>query len=274
MLDQTADESFHRADQNTMQHNGPMRRVIGAGVLEAESLREIEVELHGRTLPLSSDGVDQLVVELRLEEGPSTFVVRECLSALAENFGKRVLRLLPQLRTAEGFVGAGGELDGIRVPKGLEHLVTEIEQAPDLCGHLFRRAENVGVVLGEAAHAHHPVQHAASLVPIHSPELGVADRQIPIRSLVRLVDDDVARAVHRLRPITRSFDIHRAEHVLLEVLQVPGDLEELLVYDVRREHEIITVTKNQRLFVLLDLVPNDRTLRMPKNKTRTDPWIG
>ena len=130
------------------------------------------------------------------------------------------------------------------------------------------------VVLSEAAHAHHPVQHSASLVTIHSAELGVPDRQVSIRSLVRLIDADVSRTVHRLRPVPRALDIHRAEHVLLEILQVPGDLEQLLAHDVRGVHELVSVTENEPLLVFLDLVADYRSLRMPENQAGPDAWIG
>ena len=77
------------------------------------------------------------------------------------------------------------------------------------------------VILREAAHPHHPVQHAAPLVTVDRSELGVAKRQIAVRALTRLVDADVTGTVHRLRSVAGPLHIHRAEHVLPEVFQVP-----------------------------------------------------
>ena len=58
--------------------------------------------------------------------------------------------------------------------------------------------EQVGVVLGEAAHAGHAVEFAGLLEAIDGAELGQANRQIAVAALLGLVDLDVMRAVHRL----------------------------------------------------------------------------
>src|SRR3954471_23577493 len=68
VLDQPPDESLHRSNENTMQHRRPVRCVVSACVFEPESLRKIEVELNGRSLPLAADRVDQLEVQLRTIE--------------------------------------------------------------------------------------------------------------------------------------------------------------------------------------------------------------
>ena len=91
---------------------------------------------------------------------------------------------------------------------------------------------------------------------------------------MRLIDDDVAGAVHRLRTIARTFDIHRTEHVLLEIFEVSGDLEKFFAHDVRRVDELITVTKNERLLVFLDFVPDYRALWVPENQARTNARVG
>ena len=131
----------------------------------------------------------------------------------------------------------------------------------------------MGVVLGESTHAHHSVQHAAALVSIDGPELRIADRQIAVRALVRLVDADVSGAIHRLGAIGRALYVHRAEHVLPEILQVSRHLKQLLADDVRREHEVVAVPQDQRALVLLDLVSDDGALGMPKYEAWPDARI-
>src|SRR5713101_3047824 len=130
------------------------------------------------------------------------------------------------------------------------------------------------VVLGETVHAHHSMQHATPLVPVYRAECGIAERQIAIRPWMRLIDADVPRAVHGLRAVANALDIYRAEHVLLEILEVPGDLKQPLVHDVRSKDQIISVAKNECLLVILDLVPDYRASRMPENQTWSDACVG
>ena len=77
MLDQSADEPLHRANEHAVQHGWPMWGVVGTRVFETEALRKIEVELHRRTLPFPPDRVDQLEVELRSVKSAPAFIVSE-----------------------------------------------------------------------------------------------------------------------------------------------------------------------------------------------------
>ena len=91
---------------------------------------------------------------------------------------------------------------------------------------------------------------------------------------MRLVDGDVARAVHGLGPVRDAFDVHGAEHALAEILQMPRDLEHLLAEDVRGVDEVVPVTEDELALELLDLRPDDRAPRMPEYQPRTDSGIG
>src|SRR3989442_14025645 len=80
------------------------------------------------------------------------------------------------------------------------------------------RYERSGVLHGmmrvrEATHAHHAVQDARALVAVHGAEVGVADRQLAVGSQPGLVDQGMARAVHRLDDLARVLPVGRV-HVL------------------------------------------------------------
>src|SRR5687767_7425207 len=180
MLYQPADESLHRADQNPVQHHRLVGGVVRTGILESESLGKIEIELHRRTLPLSTDRVDELEVELGTVKRSATFVDLVRLATALQHLGEQVLRLRPPRRISKRFVRACRELDGVWISEGLEHLVAEIEKPLDLRRDLLRRTEDVRIVLGEATHAHHSVQHSTPLVTVDRAEFAVADRQIAI----------------------------------------------------------------------------------------------
>ncbi len=95
--------------------------------------------------------------------------------------------------------------------RDLRGVVGEIERAED--GHrevdgglelfldLIRAAEDVGVVLREAADAGEAAQLAALLVAVDRPELGQADGQIAVGARLAVVDLRVVRAVHRLEQV-------------------------------------------------------------------------
>src|SRR3954463_9429163 len=106
-----------------------MRRIVGAGVFQPEPFREIEVELHGWTLPLATNRVDQLEVEFWAVKRTAANVVREFLTATFENLRQRFFRLLPALRTTERLVRHRRQLDGVGIAEGPEHLVAKIEQS-------------------------------------------------------------------------------------------------------------------------------------------------
>ena len=97
-------------------------------------------------------------------------------------------------------------------------------------------AEDVRIVLGEAAHAHQAVQRARRLVAMHDAELGHAIGQLAVGPQPVLEDLDVARAVHRLDGELALVLGHRGEHVLAERLPVARGLPQRLVEDLRSVH--------------------------------------
>ena len=96
---------------------------------------------------------------------------------------------------------AGGELRSKSSKPKARSTEHEVEQAAHLVAHLLGRAEDVGVVLGEAPDAHEAVDDAGLLVAVHGAELEEPQRQLPVAALARLEDQVVERAVHRLRVV-------------------------------------------------------------------------
>ena len=69
--------------------------------------------------------------------------------------------------------------------EGLQDRGHEVQHAQDLRVELVGPAEEVGVVLGEAAHAHQPVQHAGALEAVDGAELGEAEGQLAVAAQLR-----------------------------------------------------------------------------------------
>ncbi len=79
-----------------------------------------------------------------------------------------------------------------RAANAKQHLIDEIEESLDFARHLLGRAEDVCVILREAAHPQHPVQHATALVPVHGAELSNRMGRA-VGALVCLIDADMER---------------------------------------------------------------------------------
>ncbi len=86
-------------------------------------------------------------------------------------------------------------------PRVLEHELGHLDAAAELVRHLLVGAEEVGVVLREAADAGHAVELARLLVAIDGAELGQPHRQVAVAPRLALVDLHVVRAVHRLEQV-------------------------------------------------------------------------
>ncbi len=69
VLDQDGEEPLDRAEQGPVEHDRPVPGVVGPHVLQAETLRMVEVALDGAELPGPADGVTHVDVDLRAVEG-------------------------------------------------------------------------------------------------------------------------------------------------------------------------------------------------------------
>ena len=153
-------------------------------------------------------------------------------------------------------------------------------------------AEDVRVVLAEAAHARQAVHHARALVAMQATEVGHAPGQLAVAAAAMPEDQAVARAVHRLGAGVLHLLVHVGqkrcvvligldgfdrldavfgrgeEHVLAVVRQVPAGLEQALVEDLRRDHFFVAVLDVQRADVLDQAVVDARAARQEERHGR------
>ena len=85
--------------------------------------------------------------------------------------------------------------------------IRQVQDALDLARDLVREAEDVRVVLREAAHAEEPVERAGALVPVDGAEL-----RPPVDSYLRLEGQSLAEELQEdpLRPLD-VIDVGRRE---------------------------------------------------------------
>ncbi len=156
---------------------------------------------------------------------------------------QRLGGLLPLLVGAHELVRlgvAGGQFQ-VEVAEAVvaQQVQDEGEQVVQLVRHLLLGAVDVRVVLGEAAGAGEPVDDAGLLVPVDGAELEQPQRQFPVGPAAGAEDEVVHRAVHRLEAVVLLVELQRREHAVRVVRQMPGDLEEPLLGDVRRVDEVV-----------------------------------
>ena len=176
--------------------------VVGADVAEVEALRQVVVDLHGAELPLATDDVFDDEIDLRSVEGGFASLFGEVAAEGGGGGAQGILCLVPVGRVADVLARvrvAQADADAVVLhAERFEDDFDEVEAADDLVLDLFVGAEQVGVVLGEAAHPGHAAELAGFLPAVDGAELGEADRQVAVAVVVAGVDLDVVRAVHRL----------------------------------------------------------------------------
>jgi hypothetical protein len=221
-----------------VQHDGPVLLPVLGHVGRAKPFGQLEVGLEGAALPFPPDGVGQLEVELRPVEGA---FARVDLVVVPDGEDRLSSAASALSHCASVPMRTSGRVDSL-----MSNLAKPVSvdggQEPDelraFLGDLVLGAEDVGVVLGEAADAHEAVERAMRLVAVAGAELGEPQREVAV-GLDALVEHlHVAGAVHGLERIDPLFvgmflvDLGD-EHVLAVLVPVARGLPELAVHDLR-----------------------------------------
>ena len=244
-----------------------------------EALRQVEVELHRAELPRTAEGVLDLHVDLGAVERAAALVDLVAHPLLVERIPKGLRRLLPAGGIADRLRGLRRKvrLDVVEAELA-EHLLRELDRVLDLLHDLLRRAEDVRIVLREAADAEHAVADAVLLVAVDRAELAVADRQVAVRALLELIALDVERAVHRLDVVVLDvgviafalLNVHHREHTVLVEAEVARSLPEVRLADVRRVDDLIAGLVVLLAPVVLNRHADACATRQPVREARTD----
>ncbi len=228
----------------------------------------LEVDLDRAELPGTAEGVLDAEIDLRPVERavPRRHDVRP--PRILERGGERGLPPVPERVRADPLLRAQPErhLD-LRESEGPVHGVHEVEEPEDLVLHLLERREDVGVVLRERPDAGQPGRDSRELVAVQPAEVGVAHRKVPVRPEPRLVQEEVARAVHRLDAELPLVD-QSPVHVVVVVLVVPGQPEEIRVEDLRGDDLLVAAAGILRAEILEERVVEDRPFRMEEGRRR------
>ena len=154
VLDEDAEEPLHRPEQRPVDHDRAVAGVVRARVLEAEELRQLEVDLDGGQLPRAADGVARLHRDLGPVERAATLVEHQVQVLLLRGLPEALGRLGPVLVRADRLIlrlrrQLQVELAQPVVAQERQH---EPQQRLQLLRHLLAAAEDVRIVLRHAAH--------------------------------------------------------------------------------------------------------------------------
>src|SRR5262245_2991499 len=276
VLEQDAGEALERAEDGAVDHHGGLFVAVGVDVEGGEPSRQIEIHLGGAALPVATDGIAQHVFELGSIEGALARIDAGLDLAtglppdLVQYLGHVGLGLIPQRIRADPLGRPGGELDHdfleAKVAVDRQDQIVDLEA---LFGELSVRAEDVRVILGEAAYAHQTVQRPRRLVAVHDAELGHPIRQFPVGPQAVLEDLDVAGAVHRLDGELALVLGHRGEHVFAEGLPMAGGLPQRLVQELRAVHFAIADRILPPAHVIDESLEQLPAFRMPEDDAGT-----
>jgi len=123
------------------------------------------------------------------------------------------------------------------------------------------------VIDRKTANSHQPVQGTGKFRSIHGAHLGITLRQVAIGTLLRFVDADMERAVHRLEPKLGFLNRSWRKHRIAVTLFMPADLPQFTLGDVRRVHKTVISLDQLAAQVVFHLLANDAALRMPEDQT-------
>src|SRR5581483_11152935 len=279
VLDEEAAKALERSERRAMDDDGPVLLAVGSGVLQIEPFGHDVIDLHGPQLPLAPDRIFEHEVDLRSVKGRFADADRRLQLHGFGGFADVALGAFPLLVRAAVFFGIGfiaerkpcaeaGEADD------LAHVLREANDVAEFVAQLFRRDEDVGIVLRKSTDAAHAIEFPGLLVAIDGAELRQADGKIAIRMRLGIVDRKMVRAVHRLEEIFLGMAFFlprdRWELALLVIGIVPARAVELKVPNVRGDHLVVAVLPQDFFEESLERLAHRRAVRQPEHEPEAD----
>src|ERR1017187_4142087 len=278
VLDQDAEEALDGAVQRAVHHQRLVGLAVFGDVLQAEPAGQGEIELKGGKQPLSAESVHQLDVDRGPVEGG--FVgdrfggdLELIAGALQGAFGHRPLVWRAVVFAALAAI-PGGKLGVVlfEAVRG-QDIEGELEAIHYFVFNLVRGAEDVRVVLREAADAEESVEHAGAFVAVDGAELAEAHRQVAIAALAVGIDQDVERAVHRPELVVGVVQLDGREHVRRVEIGVAGSLPQVEARDVGGVDQGVAALQVLIAHPVFELFVDDAARGMEEDESGTGEFL-
>ena len=254
-----------------MQHNRLVFLAVFADVGNVKTLRQVHVYLNGAALPFAADGVFQDELQFGTVESAFAFVDLEFIAVRGQRVGQGVFAQIPDFVGADpvNAVRTGGKVDlDVFKTEVLVNVENQFQRGNALFFHLFRGAEDVGIVLGKFAYPHQPHQRTGGLVAVNLAEFGNAQRQVTVRFDALFVNQQAARAVHRFD--AEPFFVFRLTGVVVGAVFVPvaGNFPQHAIHYPGGGNFDIAVVFLTVAHIFDQLAVNLVALVMPENRAR------
>ncbi len=165
MLEQDADETFHRAADRPVDHRRRLLLSVMVDIERTEALRQVEIDLGGAALPVAPDRIAQHILEFGTVEGALPRIDASLDAAvrlprdLLEHAHQHLLGVVPHLVGADPLVRPGRQLHHHVVEAEIRiGRQDQIVDGEALGPHLVLGAEDMRIILGERPDPHQPVQ--------------------------------------------------------------------------------------------------------------------
>ena len=124
-----------------------------------------------------------------------------------------------------------------------------------------------------AAHPAQSAQHARPLVAVHGSQLRDAHRQVAVAALLRFVNQDMVRAVHRPQHHLLGLQVHRRKHVVLVMFPVARALVQFHLGQVGRVDVLVSGLALALQNVLFQQPADGRALRQPQRQAGSHRFV-
>ena len=157
MFSQDTDETFHRAEACTVNHDSTMFLTIFTDVFYVEAFRQVHIQLDSTTLPCTTQGVFDMVVKFRTIERTVArvdyIIDTFCFDSVAQCF----CSCFPNCIIAHCIIRFSGQFNMVFQTELAIDAVEQFDNFHQFRLHLFRQHEYVCIVLCESTNAEQAV---------------------------------------------------------------------------------------------------------------------
>ena len=267
VFDQDADEPFDGPVHHTVDHDRTMFLAIFPGVGQVKFLRQQHIQLDGAALPGPADGILQMEVDLRAVKGAVPFVDAVLQAEIVHGLAQGVGGHFPRSIVAHGVVRTGGQFCMVGQAEGGVHFVEQTDGFLDHIFDLVGHHEDVGIVLGEAAHTEQAVQGAGQFMTMDQAQFAHPQRQFFVGVGFVGIDQHAAGAVHGFDGVIFTIDFGEV-HVFFVVIPVTGGFPQLPVHDHGGHDFLVTVLAMDFSPVIDQGIPDDHAVRQEEGEAR------
>ena len=251
-----------------MNHNRPVLLPICPNIFQIKPQRKLEIKLNRSALPGPANRILKMEINLGTIECPIPFVYHIVQSQLIQCASQGICSHLPILIASHAVLGTGRKLYMILKSKQAINLVNQPCHTLNLILNLIRSHKDMCVILRKTAHTHQPVELSWFLMPVNHSQFPQTQRQVTIRTRLRLIYQYASRTIHRFNRKILLIN-HRSIHIFLIMRPVSRSLPQTPVQDNRSRNLLISIPAVKLMPVIQQHIFQFHSFRQEKWEART-----